>query len=44
MNDEKQIKTKLTGWEQFWYYASVVCTWGVAFTLKVIIKKAFEEK
>lgn len=33
---------RLTGWEQFWYYLSVICTFGGAFTLKVIIKKAFE--
>jgi len=35
-------KSNLSGWEQFWYYLSVICTLGGAFTLKVIIKKALE--
>ena len=35
--------TKLTGWENFWYYLAVICTFGGVFTLKVIIKKAFEK-
>lgn len=36
------MKTKLNGWEQFWYYAVCIVTLGAPFTLKVIIKKAFE--
>jgi len=38
------VKTKLNGWEQFWYYLSVIASLGGAFTIKVIIKKAFEEE
>ena len=35
---------KLTGWENFLYYTTVIFTFGAAFTLKVIIKKAVETK
>lgn len=35
---------KLNGWEQFWYYTTVIMTFGATFTLKVVIKKAFESK
>lgn len=36
-------KKHLSGWENFWYYLSVISTLGGAFTLKVIIKKALSE-
>ena len=37
-------KYDLTFLENIWYYLSVVCSLGLWFTVKVVIKKALSEE
>lgn len=38
------MKVKLSWYENLWYYLTVIASFGIAYSLKVIIKKAFEVK
>lgn len=36
-------KQQLTGWDKFVYYASIVCTLGGVYIIKVLIMKAIAD-
>lgn len=37
------MKYKLSALESFWYYASVILSFGFWFTVKVVMKKVLSE-
>ena len=37
------MNKKLSAWESFWYYLTVITSFGAMFGLKVVIKKAILE-
>lgn len=36
----QKAKLELSGFEKFWYYFAVICSFGTYFFIKVMIKKA----